>query len=218
MPATNHRGQYLKNSRYFKQLVGAYENTPAVRISIELLLSLITISFFALFALRPTLNTISELVAQIRSQEEIKGKLEQKITNLGQAQAIWAKEQERIILVGQALPPNPNIDAYIKQIEGIAVSRGLSLTFFGVDETVLKGENKDQKKKGAVKGIENIEASVSLSGSYSSLVLFVEDLEKLRRPVELISISFSLTRVGQGQSNLLLTISNEVPYYGGKDQ
>lgn len=217
--AINYRSQYLKYNRYFKQLTDVYAKTPVLRTSLELLLTLFTISFFALFALRPTINTIAGLWASINSQKEIKGGLEQKIRDLSTAQKIWGVEQKRIELIEQALPEKPDPDIYIRQIESLAVTRGLLMNFLSVDKVTLRGETQIQgqeKEKAKTPGLEMLGSSLSLSGQYSGLWRFLEDLEGLRRIVKPVSLSFSATR-GQtpGQTTLLLTISNEIAYYKG---
>lgn len=219
MPETNYQRPYLQYRRYFRQLTDAYRGTPALRASLEFLLTLFTISFFALFALRPTINTIAELWANINSQKEIKGRLEQKIRDLAVSQEIWKTEQKRIETLDQALPKNPGPDTYIKQIEGLAASRGLGISFLKVDEVALRGEVEKQGEQKIKKGkTEIISVSLSLSGAYTALLGFLEDLENLRRPTETVSLSFSTTKgVNPGQTVILLTVANEVPYYkGGK--
>lgn len=214
MPETNYRREYR---RYFKRLVASYENMPAVRISLNILLTLFTISFFALFALRPTLNTISELVSNIKSQEEIKAKLEQKIKDLSLAQTVWNREQKRLELISQALPKNPQPDTYIKQIEGIVKRRGLLINFLKVDEVALRGELEEKsQEKTKIKNpkVGTLGVSVSVTGNYSSLLGFLEDLESLRRAGEATSVSFTAAKsLSPGQITLSLTTANEVPFY-----
>lgn len=213
--AINARSQYLRYNRYFRRLTDAYTNVPAVRVSVELLLTLFTISFFVIFALRPTINTISDLVSQIRSQEEIKTKLEQKITNLARAQELWTREKAKVSLIEQAIGKTPEPDIYIKQVEKLAVSKGLSISFLKVEEVGLKGEvkNKEQNKPKKTKSTDFIDTAVSVTGSYGSLLSFLEGLENLRRTINVTSISFVSTKnPGQSQNTLVLTIASKVPY------
>lgn len=218
--AINYRGQYLRYNRYFRQLTDVYAKIPAFRTGLELLLTLFTISFFLIFALRPTANTIAELWASQNSQKEIKGRLEQKIKDLSSAQKIWEVEQKRIELAEEALPQKPDPDIYIKQIENLAIAKGLSINFLSVDKVTLRGgtqrEVQEEKERAKIPGLETVGSSLSLSGQYSSLLGFLEDLEGLRRIVKTASLSFSTTRGGAPQeTTLLLTISNEVAHYKG---
>lgn len=217
--AINYRQQYLRYNRYFRQLTDTYAKIPAFRTGLELLLTLFTISFFLIFALRPTANTITELWANLNSQKEIKTRLEQKIRDLSSAQKVWEAEQKKLELVEEALPQKPNPDTYIKQVENLAATRGLSINFLSVDRVMLRGEiqkegQQEEKGKARIPGLETVGSSLSLSGQYSGLLGFLEDLEKLRRVVKTLSLSFSTTRgAASGEATLLLTIASEVAYH-----
>lgn len=200
----NPRSQYAKYSRYFRQLIETYEKKPEVKTSIELLLTLLTISFFSIFALRPTINTIFELLANIRSQEEIQNALVQKTKNLDQAQEVWTKETSRRFLLEQALPKDPQPDHYLRQIEGLAVRHNITLKSFSTDKVVIIGHD--------IEKTNNFNVVLSISGDYSSLMSFLKDLETLRRIIKINSLSFA--KGGRGEDSVLsLTISGGVPYY-----
>ena len=68
--AINYRQQYSQYSRYFVRLKDIYNQRVEVRESLELLLSLLLISFLVIFAIRPTVNTIAELFANLESQKQ----------------------------------------------------------------------------------------------------------------------------------------------------
>ena len=67
----NYREQYAKYNKYFTSLRLVYTKKPEVRVSLNLLMTLLAISFFGLFALRSTISTIAELLSNVKSQEEI---------------------------------------------------------------------------------------------------------------------------------------------------
>lgn len=217
---TSYREQYARYRRYFRRIIQVYEQRPEVKTSVELLLTLGTISFFAVFAIRPTLNTIAELLATTRTQEEIQQKLQEKIGALGVAQTTWVEEQERITLLNQALPDNSNPESYLQQIEGLTAKHGLQLITFNIDRVLLFGkeEAKSQREKpeNAIPGIENMDVSLSISGQYESLLSFLADLGNLRRPILVDSLSFGASR-GNAPGPLILTVSGKVPYYQVKE-
>lgn len=213
----NYREQYARYKRYFARIIQAYEQKPEVKTSIELLLTLSAISFFALFAIRPTLNTIAELLATIRSQEETRQTLQEKISALGTAQTNWAEEQERIVLLNQALPDNSNPESYLQQIEGLTAKYGLQLTTFNIDRVILFGQEEEKRQrekipKGAIPRVKNIDISLSVSGEFQPLISFLSDSGKLRRPIIIESLSFGASR-GKVVGPLTLTVSGKVPYY-----
>lgn len=200
----NYREQYARYRRYFRRIIQVYEQRPEVKTSIELLLTLAAISFFAIFAIRPTLNTIAELLATTRAQEEAQEKLQEKIRALGIAQTNWIEEQERIVLLNQALPDNSNPEGYLQQIEGLTAKHGLQLITFNVDRVVLFGKEEANT--------ESMDISLSVSGQYEPLISFLADLGSLRRPVLVESLSFGASR-GNAPGPLTLTVRGKVPYY-----
>lgn len=199
----NPRSQYAKYSRYFRQLIQVYEKKPEVKTSIELLLTLLAISFFSIFALRPTVNTIFELLANIRGQEQTQEAMLQKVQNLDLAQDTWTSETSRRFLLEQALPKDPQPDHYLRQTEGLVARHNITLKSFSTDKVVILGKDTEKNSFNVV---------LSISGDYPSLMSFLKDLETLRRIIKINSLSFA--KGGRGEdSSLSLTVSGGVPYY-----
>lgn len=208
MAIANYREQYARYKRYFTRLGEEYMKREEVKTSLEFLLTLLAISFFAIFALRPTVNAISGLISQIRSQEEIREKLETKIRSLTQAQEIWTREEKRISVLDNALPENPKPAEFIKQIEGLGGMSGVSLTSLTISETPVLGEKSDKENKKEEKRENSMESSFVVTGSYSSLVNFLEELEKTRRLVSIKDVSLVKAKIGETVSLMLTTTVN----------
>src|SRR5688572_29090255 len=113
----NARQEYAKYSRYFTKIKEVYIQRVEVRESLELLLSLLTISALVIFALRPTFNTVAELFATLQSHQEVSTRLEEKINSLSQARQVWAREGDRINFIDQSLPSTPEPQIFLKQVE-----------------------------------------------------------------------------------------------------
>lgn len=216
--AVNYREAYGKYSRYFIKIKRVYEERPEVRTSVNLILTLLTISFFGIFALRPTLNTISELLADIRSQKEIGTQLDNKITNLGQARTNLVKEEKRLFLLNQALPTESQPNDYVRQIEALLAKYNLSLSGLHIDGVTLFGKiNRpttvtEASPSGQVApGVNSVKISFSVAGEYQALNSFLEDLENLRRLIKISSVSFGPGK-GKQAGAIVLTVSGEIPY------
>jgi len=63
------RNSYLRHKTYFLNISSQYSKKQDVRMFMELLLSLATVSLFAVFAIRPTLITIAELYKEIQGKK-----------------------------------------------------------------------------------------------------------------------------------------------------
>lgn len=214
MAAIEYTRHYAQYTRYFTRITELYQKRPEVRASIELLLTLLTISFFAVFALRPTLNTISELVSNIRSQRGILEKLDEKIDNLAAAQTIWSQEQARLTLLDEALPKEAEPDDYLMQIEGLSQAHGLSLTSFSIAEFTLIGKTAEEETENGFKIPQTgkIEVSFTVAGTYPALSSFFEELEELRRPIKIESFAFT-EGTGTQEGSILLTVRGFVPFF-----
>ena len=182
---------------------------------LELILTLVTVSFFAIFALRPTLLTITELLKEIKTKEETATKMATKIQNLQQAQTLFTQEEPRIKLLETAVPNSPAPDTFVRQIEGLSVSHPINLLGISIGEVTLVGEEKvrrtsDELEKlpGEAKGIS---FSMSLSGDYQNIISFLSDMEKMRRPVKIDAINILSAETEEGQ-NLVLVVTGRTPY------
>ncbi|MCK4588646.1 hypothetical protein KAT60_02400, partial [Candidatus Woesebacteria bacterium] len=83
------RRGYLRYKSYFLNVIVVYKRRKDLRMFLEITLSLVTISFFAVFALKPTLLTIAELTKEIKTKEETVAKMDEKIQNLERGQQIY---------------------------------------------------------------------------------------------------------------------------------
>jgi hypothetical protein len=183
---------------------------------LEIILSLTTISAFATFALRPTALTITQLLEEIDQKEETIQKMDTKIQNLQIAQNLYAQEQSKIALLDQAVPTNPAPEVYIRQLEGLASTRGVNVLGMSIGELTLVGEA-DKKKRGSDKleplpqDSGEVTFSISAQGTYQQLDTYFNDLNNLRRPPKIDSINFNAAKTEEGQT-LVLIIQGRVPY------
>lgn len=216
MAKINYREQYAQYSRYFTKILDTVNQKPIVKESIKLVLSLFTISFLLVFALRPTINTIAELLANVRLQKETTLRLDEKIQNLQKARQIWNQEQDKILLVEQTLPSDAKPENLLQQIEGLVAAHNLSLTGFNIEDVNIIGKEKAEQttnpnSKPGFAGTKNIKFSLIADGSYENLFSFLQELDNLR--IAIILDSFSLTQGKTGGNNLLsLKLVGTIPY------
>lgn len=214
------RSQYVRYKEFFLNVFGVYKTRPDLKTFMEILLSAVTISFFAIFALRPTLSTIAQLVGEIRQREELEAKLVQKIRDLDTARTLVASESRRIALVESAIPSRPPVETFVNQLEALSQSRGATVTSVAIGETVLVGKDPakaDEELSILPEGANGMAFSISVSGDYSSFVNIFSDLENFRMPAVLDSFGISAREKDEGRE-LILAISGRTPYLGEEDQ
>ena len=83
---------YARYKHYYRQIWKFYQK-PSAKVSSALLLTIFTTIFFAIFAIKPTLVTVAELLKTIEDQEEVVGKLKKKAASLAQAQEEYSVSQ-----------------------------------------------------------------------------------------------------------------------------
>lgn len=204
----NYRQQYAKYKRWFREVAKTALGKPEIRAGLEVLLAFLTVSFFAVFAIRPTVATISQLVSDTRSQKEIADRLDEKIKALREAQELWSAQQERIKLLDGALPGDPLPDQAIQQIEGLAAKHNTNLVAVNVGKAHLFGPS--PKKPQA-----DFEASFSVLGTFDNTHAFLQDVERLRRVMVVKSFSYGPAKKEEEaeKEQILLVVGVTVPYH-----
>jgi Tfp pilus assembly protein PilO len=203
MPVINRRQQLVSVLNQF------YEK-PVARVSVELIISISVIVFFAIFAIRPTLLTMTELIKEIEDKRTLDRALDQKIAALGSAQSEFLTLQDRLGVLDEAIPSQPDLVTSVKTIERIASDRNLPITAISVSDIPddLPEDVPFEKLKR-----QNLIISLSVTGDYLAIRQFVEDIKSTRRMFVLESVTFS-TGDELGTRMLKASLSVNVPYFG----
>lgn len=215
--ATGWRGQYYRYKDFFLNIVSLYKQRKDLRVFLELILSLSTMIIFIVFALKPTILTIVSLYKEINEKRSTLSSLNQKITDLQAANAIFNQSQNFIPDVDAAIFGSPEPDTVSKQILGLASKNGVSLLGISIGQTIIIGKGTVAKATSEVKPLpesaQSMPVSISIRGNYSNLLSFVKDLENLRIPVKIDSLSISSSQTQEG-SIIVGVITARVPYLG----
>jgi len=213
--ALSWKKDYYRYKELFLKLLIIYKKRNDVRMFLEIILSLVTITFFSIFALKPTLLTISQLIKDNREKQETINKMEQKIKNVATAQKIYDLNVNKISLINQAIPDTPTPENLLRQLEGIAYINSVTIVGSSVNEVVLIGEEKKKTNKKEIQNLpENVSTitfSVNVVGPYLSLYNFLFDLQNSRRPVIINSIGLSSSKT-ENESIIVMLITGQTPY------
>lgn len=212
------RKEYIRYRSHFLNVLNLYKKKEDLRMFLEIMLSLLAISFFGIFAIRPTFLTISSLVKDIKAKKETVAKMDIKIGNLQTAQTILDQEAFRIPILELAIPKFPQPQTFAHQIEGIASTTGVQILGIRIDETPLKGVStvKNQTAKtisGFPANTGATDFSVSVVGSFQNLSYFLDSIENLRSPVKIDILGINLSKREEGNV-LTLVVTGKVPYLG----
>jgi len=188
---------------------------PVAKVSLELFLSISAVLFFAIFAIRPTLLTMSDLIKEIEDKEKLNKQFSQKIAALSSVQPLYLQLQDQLLVLDEAIPSQPQLVYSLKIIEKIASELHLVITSINVVE-IPEGNN-DQSNTNSLTSFERIDAPliITISGDYPSIRQFVEVLKNYRRSFIIDTVIFT-TKELRGTRKLEARITVSAPYFGVK--
>ena len=175
-------------------------NARSVQAYAIIVISLFTVSFVGMLAVRPTLETITTLQKQIEDRTLINQKLEQKINALIIAQAEYQKIAGDIPAIYNMLPQQPNITSLIIKLEEVAIAQGVSLTNLDFNPVTVFGTNDVTQVPAASSAAETkdvlaaeafavvpLSFSITFTGGYQELVNVITQLTRMNRIVTIES-------------------------------
>lgn len=186
----------------------AFYKNPVARVSLELVFSILAVMFFAIFAIKPTLLTMSELVKEIDDKKALDNQLAQKIASLNTAQAQYQKFSSQFYLLDQAIPKTALLVESLKIVEKIASSNDLviqGITISSVPEETIQA-SADKSKR------ETLTFNVDVAGDYLNIRQFADDIMASRRMMIIDQVNFSLGN-NRYQKNLTAIVRINLPYY-----
>lgn len=193
--------------RYYQKLSPVLKK-PKMRASTTAVFSFLAISLFAWYAIRPTAQTIIFLRREIADKTVLNERMENKITALIEAQETYETIKDRLPVIAQALPSNPDAVILARQLRNLAVISGASISAIQIPSLPLLGQEATPGAKlAAQKPLEQYPLHIILSGSYVSLKAFMDGLLTLRRITSIDTISIKpVVRQGFAGDALQLTI------------
>jgi len=162
-----------------------------------LILSLFTMSFFGIFALRPTLVTIATLNRQILDSREIDQRLTEKLNVLVQAQAEYEVVVPFLPKINQAIPEYPEYTDLLADLEKIREASGSAVAKLGIGTVEIKS---------SIPG--KVDLTVASEGGYLSLEDFIDLLLTNERLLTINSLGFN----SKEENVLDLSMDVNAPY------
>ena len=183
---------------------------PVARVSIELILSVIVVIFFALFAIRPTLITMADLVKEIADKKEINKQLDLKLASLASAQEQYDLYQPQFYLLDEAIPRQLDLVKSLKKIEKLAGEGEFAIDQMSIQKVpvtveteLLSGDFGDYQR-------EFLSINVGVIGSYIDIREFIEKIMNLRQVVVVDQV---LIEKMTESDNLAAQLKVSLPHY-----
>ena len=195
-----------KQSRYFTYIRPVIKSKGVQEYG-PLIFSLIMVSFFSIFALRPTLTTIAGLQKAIETQNQTYDQLVQKIETIKTAKnnylALNPKAREQ---VEQLIPNDTALPTLIEELRGIAKQYDASIAGLQFEAMELDGKPEKLVKTPAQK---ELLFTMNLRGNYSSIVQFIDSLTKINRVISIDAISMRTATDGA----LSISVNGRAHYF-----
>ncbi len=210
MAQVNYQRQLLSYRKYYERHVDGLIKSKQATAYVMVILSLFSISFFGVFAIRPTVKTIVELNRQINDANQVNTALQKKIDDLVTAQEEYQFIKEFVPAIEQALPNQPNLSQVIIKIEDLVNDQEATVAGLSVDTiTYKKTDIEDVATTEVSTGATPIDISLQLDGNYSNFSEFLGKLFTMRRTVTADSLELKATEKDQEiLLNLLLNLKS----------
>lgn len=209
-PGKNLNTSTEKKKREIASLLNHFYMNPVAKASMELFLTVGLVLFLGVFAIRPTILTMSDLIREIETKSQLDESLTRKIAALQTAQTQYLNIEERLPILDSAIPEQPSIIQSAKIIEKIAADSKVVITSLSVNELPKDSEANvefSQKSK------QTVNITANITGDYVAIREFSQALQNSRKSFLVESVVFSLED-DRGNKKLSANITIAAPYFG----
>lgn len=196
--------RYQQYLRLLRQTIKQREDVKAY---LELILTLVAVSFFVWFAIRPTFATILTLVKQIEAQKAISQKLDQKLKNLAAISKDKAQFNKDKEVIDDSLPGDISPALTSRQFEAVAREEKINLETLAIGKAI---KTKEEMNSGSDL-VNTLPVSLTAQGAPEQAISFLTKLENMRRPIVWEKISLSGKPPGRA-TQLDITASGLIPF------
>lgn len=163
-----------------------YLNPERTQKFFSIVLTLIALSFFGIFAINPTISTIIKLKKEVSDSEFVGNQLDSKIKNLSLLRKQYVSLQNDLTTISDAIPREPDVHLLFAQLQTIAKTNSIKIKKLQNSEVeVLKND------KGLGKQYYSYPFSIGGQGTFQSISDFVRSITNMQRiiDIELFSIT-----------------------------
>lgn len=162
--------------------------------------SVFAVIILAVFAIRPTILTITRINKEIKEKTVINNLLGSKIDTLSTLDQQYQEYSEDLDNLELIYPEEGNFSLFMANIDSIISRNGFSLVSISFDK--YKGDSYNVSTKVLVPQLVRI----SIKGKESNLVKLLKDLEGLPMYPVIETVSYSTQRDNDGLSSFSLSI------------
>jgi len=186
------------------------------RQSIELSATFFLISFFLIFAIKPTAFTISALIGEIKAKEALsRNQMRPRINSIIQAQENFALIQQDYHVIESSLPDSPRYSQAATQI--LVVGQQNQFYFPKITFNIKQKENRKHQLK-TDPNIKDYSIAINSQTPFVSAMNFLHRILNNRRLIDIDKISFTRSQKDQPSSQTNVNFSANFPYWQGENE
>jgi Tfp pilus assembly protein PilO len=189
------------NKKYFSLLSNISEARTQKLLSI--VLTLIALCLFGLFAINPTLSTIAKLRKEIDDNAIINQKLGEKIAALSSLQQAYSRLEGRIPTILESIPSSSSVPLFIGQLQSVAKNSNIHVSLLQNSHVDLFKEVKTSEK------FNFYTFNLAGEGAYENITKFIESIINIQR---IVGINVSTIENAENKETLQFNFQG-VAYY-----
>lgn len=183
----NQKTENQKNSYLYKNLLPILKKEKTQNFT-TIVLTFLTLSFFGIFAINPTITTIARLQKQLSDSKFVDQKLKEKISSLNTLQNQYALVREDMQTVLNAIPTKPETILFTALLQGVAKENNISITRLQLFQVELS------KKQHGKDIYSSFPFAIETEGTQNNLTIFLSSLINFQRIISIENVSYGKTK------------------------
>lgn len=148
--------------------------TRQARDYTTIILTVVAIIIFSVFAITPTVNTILELRKTLADREEANEQLTTKLASLSNLQAEYKNLGTTLERVNTAIPTTPDLPSLFAKIQTLASENGITLAELSSEDVSLETVNRNRQPTA-------ITIFMTIEAPYAQTISFIDALRTFDR-------------------------------------
>lgn len=190
-------------SRYFTYIQPVLK-IPIVKSYGGIILNLLALAIFILFAIKPTVETILVLQKKLEDSNQVLEKISQKSENLSLAKKNYSSMDSTVkSKIQTAVPTSVSLKTLTTSLEDAASRNEASISALQIQPLTIQSMSSTDKK------LKEVSFTYNVEGSYTNLVNILKELQTTVRVISINGLTLNKT---ESNSNLLMSVTGKAYY------
>jgi Tfp pilus assembly protein PilO len=191
----------INYDRYYKELLPHLKKEKNQKY-FTIILTFTASIFFLIFAINPTLSTITKLRKEVADNKFVDQRLTLKIKNLSSLFQAYQALAEDLPIILDAVPEKAEAPTLIAQIQSIAKNNQVNISNLSISPIQLNNQTATSSS--------SFTFEVNANSTYPNVYSFMSDLSSMQRVVTIDSIS--MVKSSEANSNIQLNLKGTAYY------